>query len=151
MLIWLSPLAVEAQIKKVAERDKAQIIKTILKNYNFIKDSAVTKDNTAKTIYLFVGNIPSKQIPQIKGIDFVFITQKEIDKLDKTVPDYYQFGEFRVKKKSVRTYFARLYLHPVNGDGTVTRYECRKIAGKWKIRQLSEMEFADNPLKNAPL
>jgi hypothetical protein len=128
----------------LTDNDKAQVVKIILENYNFIKDSADWENKKINSIYLFAENISREKVPSIKGIKFVFVTRKEIEELDKTVPDYYEFGEFQVKGKSIRISFSRLYLHPVNGDGTVTWYECRKVAGKWKVKELHTMEFADN-------
>jgi hypothetical protein len=124
--------------------DKARLVKIILKNYNFRKDSANWKDKNVNTVYLFAENISPAKVPPVKGIRFVFVTQKEIDELDKTVSDYYKFGEFQVEEKLVRATFNRLYLHPVNGDATVTEYDCRKAAGKWKVKEISVIDFADS-------
>ena len=143
-LFVISGLAQKSNLP--TDNDKAQLVKLILKNYNFRKDSADWNNDNSNTIYLFAENISQEKVPLIKGIKFVFVTRDEIGELDKTVSDYYEFGEFIVKGKSVLINFSRLYLHPVNGDGTVTQYSCHKVTGKWKVNELSVMEFADSPL-----
>ena len=143
VLTFLSPTVIEAQTKQLSESNKSQIIAAILRKENF-KDSELSGDDTEKTIHLLAENISAKQVLQIKGKKFVFITQPQVDEMKKNGVEYYSFGEFEVRKSSVRVYFGRDYIDfsSRQSNGSTVEYICRKVAGKWKVKGRLDSAYA---------
>ena len=129
----ISSLFVDAQTNQLSESDKAQIIATILKKQKFRDPEYPDADHT---VYLLADDISFELLPQIKDIEFVSITEKQIDEMKKTGVEYYSFGEFEVKGKTVEVTFARNYINFARkySNGNATAYECRKVSGRWKVR-----------------
>ncbi len=133
-LVVFSSLVVEAQTKQLAETDKAQIIATILKRQKF-KDPEYSNADAEQTVYLLENNLSAEQLPKIKDIKFVLITEKQIDEMKKNGVEYYSFSEFEFTGKTVELAFSREYIHYGKyANGNSTAYECRKVSGRWKVR-----------------
>lgn len=134
LFFLLSLLVVEAQTK-LGKNDKAQIIAAILKKQKF-KDLKYLNSDDEETVYLLADSISFEQLPKIKDIKFVSITEKQIDEMKKTGVAYYSFSEFEVTGKIVKVTFGRDYISfaDKHGYGYATTYECRKISRRWKIR-----------------
>ena len=131
-LFLFSALVVVTQTKQLAENDKAQIVSTILTKQKF-KDPEYP--NAGDTVYLLAEGISFELLPQITGVKFVPITEKQIDEMKKTGVEYYSFSEFEVKGKTIEVTFSRTYIHyAVYSNGNSTAYECRKVSGRWKVR-----------------
>ena len=143
LLISLSTFSAQAQVKRLTDEDKAQIIGSILRQENF-KDSETWKDNVENTVYLLADNISATYLPQIEGIRFVLIKPEELEEMKKTGVEYYDFSEFEIRKRSVRIIFRRTYINTSarESNGSAVEYTCRKIAGRWKVKGRLDGVFA---------
>jgi hypothetical protein len=143
LLISLCPFVAEARVRSLTERDKAQIVGSILRRDNF-RESETWKDNAENTVYLLAESIPAMHLPQIKGIGFVLIKPGEVDEMKKTGVEYYEFSEFEVRKTSVRVFFRRTYINTSarEASGSAVEYTCRKVAGKWKVKGRLDRVYA---------
>lgn len=143
VLLWFCPLMVEAQLKKLTENDKAQIIEAITKDYDF-SDSRTWENEKENAVYLLMENVSSKPISQRKGIKFVIINPKETVEMEKTGIEYYKLEEFKVKKSLVQVFFSRRYIKETNGEIYVreTKYKFQKVSGKWKVKARQDRTFA---------
>lgn len=129
----VSSLVVYAQTTQLSESDKAQIITIILKNQKFRDPEYPNADHT---VFLLADNISFELLPQIKDVEFVTITKKQIDEMKKTGVEFYSFSAFEVKEKTIEVTFGRDYVNSSakysNGNATV--YDCRKVSGNWKCK-----------------
>jgi hypothetical protein len=133
-LVVFSSVIVEAQTKQLAETDKAQIIATILKKQK-LKDPEYSAPDAEETVYLLENNISAEQLPQIKNIKFVLITDNQVNEMKKNGVEYYSFSEFEFTGKTIEVTFSRKYIHYGKyAAGNSTYYECRKVSGRWKVR-----------------
>ena len=135
LILTLVPaLCVQAKTSRLTASDKAQLIKLILNVENF-KDSEMWDENANEhTVYLLSDNITPTQIPQIKGIKFVPITDKEIAEMKETGGEYYRFGEFEVRRTFVRVFLTREYMSLRNSNASTMEYRCRKVSGRWRVK-----------------
>lgn len=133
IFLVIAPLFVNAQINRLSKSDKAQIITIILKEQKF-RDSKYP--NTDKRVYILMDNISFNLLPKIKDIEFVSITQNQIDEMKKTGVEYYSFGEFKVNGKNIEVSFSRTYINVTGkySNGYSMVYESRKVSGRWKVR-----------------
>jgi hypothetical protein len=129
-LILPNPVAGQS---KLTERDKSQIIQTILRGYDFTQ-SETGPDIREYTILLRGANISPGDIPSRKGVKFTIVKQDEIDRLRKTGVEYYEFRAFEVTKTGVRVSFIRTYLSAKGANGSAMEYTCRKVGGRWKLK-----------------
>lgn len=120
--------------------DKIQIVNSILKSYKFgIPDSSDTKK---KNIHLVLPDeISPEQISPIKNINFVFIGDKEIEKLKETGGNYFRFGEFGLEESFVWTGLTEIGIGGDRGWGQTTNLECRKDKSGWKIKTVGAARF----------
>ena len=115
---------------KLTQRDKSQIIRLILRTYNFGKSA--TRDGD--TVYLLNENISHADIPSRPGVTFEIVNQAQIDRLKPTGIEYYRLNEFDIHGTSVRTYFVREYMSSLESNSSAIEYTCRKVRGRWKLR-----------------
>ncbi len=138
VLIPVLPISlfVHAQTKPLTASDKTQIIKSILKQEDFKDSETWSAGNSENTVYLLVDNISSAQLPQITGVRFVLVTQKEVDEMARTGVEYYRFGDFEVRKAFVRAILIRKYRSVVgkHSNGSITEYRCRRFSGGWRAK-----------------
>ena len=134
LLISLSPFVAKAQVKRVTESDKTQIIGSILRPENF-KHSEAWKDNAENTVYLLAGNISSTYLPRIAGVRFVLVKPEDLEEMKKTGVEYYDFSGFEITKIFVRVIFRRTYMNAYAkaSSRSEVEYTCRKVAGRWKV------------------
>lgn len=129
----LCPVFASAQVKRLTDRDKTQIIQSILRRYDFTQ-SETWNDNSENTVYLLSKNISPADIPLIKGVKFVFIERDQIERLKNIGIEYYEFSRFEIAKTKVRVAFSRTYTSHREGNGSVMEYICRKVSGTWKLK-----------------
>ena len=134
LLIYLSPFVAKAQVNRLTERDKTQIIGSILRQENF-KHSETWKDNAENTVYLLAGNISSRYLPRIEGIRFVLIKPEDLEEMKKTGVEYYDFSGFEIRKTFERVIFRRTYMNAYakQSNRSEVEYTCRSAAGRWKV------------------
>src|ERR1051325_6157644 len=104
----LLPNSVWAKVT-LTQRDKSQIIRFILRTYDFSK-SDTWRGNHENTIYLLDENISPSDVPPRHGLKFKLVNQAQIDQLKSTGIEYYRVNEFDVRRTSVRTYFIRTFV-----------------------------------------
>src|SRR5437868_5368338 len=115
--------------RKLANRDKSQIIQFILRTYDFTQ-SETWRDNGENTILLLDENISPADIPARKGVKFTLIKPGELDRSRNTGIEYYEFRPFEITRSGVRTSFIRTYRSAKEVNGSAMEYTCRKIGGR---------------------
>jgi len=105
ILVLPCSLNVQAQKRLLAARDKIQIVAEILKTEDFFEDDYPSETRKKKEVYLLVDNISSEHLPQIKNVEFVLLTKKQIERMKKTGVEYYSFSRFKIKRKTVQVKF----------------------------------------------
>jgi hypothetical protein len=129
------PASADTQSKRLGSRDRIQIVQTILKGETYTDSETWRSDAAENTVYLLRENLSVNDLPEIKGIRFVLITQRQIDEMKKTGIEYYRFGNFQLRKSNVRISFTREYLN-VQGqhsNGGTTIYTCRRTRRGWRV------------------
>jgi hypothetical protein len=129
----LCPVFAGAQVKRLTDPDKTQIIQSILRRYDFAQ-SETWNDNSQNTVYLLSENISPADVPSLKGVTFTIVEPDQIDRLKKTGIEYYRFTRFEIGKTAVRISFIRTYTSAREGNGSVMEYTCRKVSGRWKLK-----------------
>ena len=129
------PASADAQSKRLSSRDRIQIVQAILEGETYSDSETWRSDVAENAVYLLRQTLSVNDLPQIKGIRFVLISQRQIDEMKATGVEYYRFGNFQVRKSTVRIFFKREYLNVQgrNSNGGSTIYTCRKIRGRWKV------------------
>ena len=129
------PASADAQSKRLSSRDRIQIVQAIIKGETYADSETWRSDVAEHTVYLLRETLSVNDLPQIKGIRFVLITQRQIDEMKATGVEYYRFGNFQLRKSNVRIFFTREYLN-VQGqhsNGGSTIYTCRKTSRGWEV------------------
>ena len=78
--------------RKLSQRDKSQIIQSILRGDDFAQ-SETWRDKLDNRIYRLADNISPTDFPPRRGVKFTIIDQNEVDRLSKTGVEYYQFSQ----------------------------------------------------------
>jgi hypothetical protein len=130
----LFPFTVAAQ-SKVSASDRVQIIQAILRREHFDESETWRSDVAENTVFLLRGSVSPKQLPAVKGLRFVLITQQQIDEMKKAAVEYYSFGGFSRQKSVVTVAFKREYMNIAgkNANGGITIYTCRRAAQGWRL------------------
>lgn len=117
---------------RLADKDKAQILKSILLDENL-------KNREARDIInLSLENIAPRLIPAIEGISFVFMDRKQIKEKTQSGLSYYAFGPFKLEGPNVLIKFGH-YFENVQGGASYSgglTYKFRRVRGKWKGMQI---------------
>ena len=123
-----------AQSRQLSSRDKARIIQAILRREDFADSETWRSELAENTVYLLEDNVSINQLPRIKAVKFILISQRQVDEMKKTGVEYYRFDEFKVRPSGVRVSFTREYLHQgKNSNGSTVIYTCRRTAKGWKL------------------
>jgi hypothetical protein len=126
----ISIYAKPARILTLTKKDKAQIIKSILRKESVKKEFA-----KADTVYLLQNEILTPDfVPEgFKG-KIILITQEEVDSKKKTEPQitYFSFRTFKVRASKVEVKFGYSHSSKTYYNAETTTYEYRKRLGKWK-------------------
>ncbi len=143
------PLFVDAKNTKdiqITNKDKAQIIKSILLEFDFLNRHLVLAGEKREVVYLSTENISPKFLPKISGINFVLVNPQEIKEKANTLFGYYAFEEFKVEDSKVLVSFSNIYKDTrikcsgCAGSANSThgiRYEFRKVSGKWQRKKVN--------------
>jgi hypothetical protein len=99
------PALAVAQAKRLSSHDGIQIIQAIRKGETYTDAEMWRSDEAENTVYLLSENLSVNDLPQIKGVRFVVITQQQIDEMKSTGVEYYRFGNFQLRKSNVRVFF----------------------------------------------
>ncbi len=122
--------------KTLPDVEKIQIIKEILSNTDFSRD--LVESENRKIVYLSMENISAELLPQLPPINFILLSEEEIEAKTKSGFGYHAFGEFKTKGSKVLVNFT--YRWENSSFGTLsyngTRYEFRKIKGRWKSKRI---------------
>ena len=116
----------------LSEADKKQIVIEILKKEN-LRDSEERDKNKQSKIYILNDYFPVKQIPEIKGIEILFIKQEEIEAKKKSEIVYYEFRDFKVDETKVVLPIIWNKRDSSSGHSAVIEYECQKLSDKWNV------------------
>ena len=126
--------------KPLAAEDKAQIVESILSNFDFSK-RLFYKDEKKDVVYLSTEDLSPDFVPKVGGINFVLVSPKEIKEKTETVFGYYVFEDFRAEGSTVLVSFTNVYIDSRTrcsgcaGSASSShgiRYEFRKVDGKWQ-------------------
>lgn len=129
------PASADAQSKRLSSRDRIQIGQAILKAEAYSDSEKWRSDGAENTVNLLSQNLSVNDLPQIKGVSLVLITQRQIEEMKANGVEYYRFGNFQVWKSNVRISFTRKYLNVQrrHSNGGITIYTCRKTRRGWRV------------------
>lgn len=143
-----NPLSADFENRKdiqITARDKSQIVKSILLEFDFLNRHSY-KGEKKGVVYLSTENISPIFIPKVSGINFVLVSPKEIEGKTNTIFGYYTFGMFKVKDSKIFVSFGNVYRDSripcsgCSGSASSTNgisYEFRKVKGKWQGKALN--------------
>jgi hypothetical protein len=133
LVILAGFLCTSAAASQFTRRDKSQIIRFLLRTYDF-RQSETWRDTGDNTILLLDENISLADIPSRGGVKFRLVKQAELDRQRNTGVEYYEFRPFEITRTGVRISFIRTYRSAREGNGSAMEYTCRKIGGRWKLK-----------------
>jgi hypothetical protein len=139
IIILLAAMTCVAQKRTstLSARDKAQIVKSILLDYEFFD---LERDADGRMVIpLSSQNISPKLLPKLKAYKVDLFSPSEIKERTKTGFRYLAFGKFKSKRSIISVTFGDYFFNTSaqtqysNGLG----YEFRKVKGKWIGKQVS--------------
>jgi predicted nuclease of predicted toxin-antitoxin system len=137
LLLLASVGDARAKDTQLKDKDKAQIIKSILLEIDFL-NRGLRVGEKKDVVYLSTANISPQLVPEIPGASLALLGPEEVEEKSKTGLGYYEFGEFKVKGSKVMVSFG----HTWRSDrGRVisyqmTHYEYRKVSGMWRGKRV---------------
>ncbi len=87
------PTLADAQSKRLSSRDRIHIVHAILKGETYTDSETWRPDVVENTVYLLRETLSVNDLPQIKGIRFVLITQRQIDEMKATGVEHLSIWE----------------------------------------------------------
>lgn len=123
---------------QLTDKDKAQIIKSILSDVDFL-NRGLRVGERKEEVYLSTENISPAFLPEIRGVKIVLVSPEEVEERSKTGFGYYSFGEFKVSGSKVLVSFGDTWRNDRGGGHSYrsTHYEFRKVAGRWRGKEVS--------------
>lgn len=142
LVLLVAPLAkvsvCEGKDIQLTDKDKAQIIKTILLEIDFLR-RGLRVGERKDVVYLSTENISAALVPEIHGINLVLVNPEEVEEKAKNGFAYYAFGEFKVKGSKVLISFGETWRNDRARalSYRTTNYEYRMMSGRWKGKDIS--------------
>ena len=123
---------------QLIDKDKAQIVKSILLDIDFLS-RGLRIGETKDVVYLSTENISPELMPEIRGVHFILVNPEEVEEKSKNGFGYYAFTDFKVRGSKVLVSFGDTWRNDRGGAVSyrTTHYEFRKMSGRWRRKEVS--------------
>ena len=135
VVLFLSVGAVTQRPIKLTDKDKAQIVESILVKENLL-NSELRPSEERGVIYLSTDNLPSNLNLKIPEIKVILLKPDEIKEREENGLRHLAFGKFRVDGSKVEVLLNDTWQN-IKGGGVTYRaltYKCQKVSGKWVVK-----------------